>query len=268
MFVVKKHVQHEKKGTKTMATKEITKPVNEVGIIGQMYEDRKTGKKGVLESRETKYKTLMMRGDDGKSFNITYSTFKSNWRKYQGTDVIETASQKEEKKAEAKVEAEKKSQRAKSATKVLKEASDKPKVSVEEKRQALKALYTIISDAFTGVIPDVHVNTTSNYAVKVHYKNHLIMGAYMRLAENRYTFDCCSEVAKQIDPGKIKVEKFVNNEWRISTRYRFADTDLNDMLNIFVSVLTGYVDETYIKPEIEKQAKKKKNETKEKTEEE
>ena len=250
-----------------MATKELTKPVNEVGIIGQMYEERKSKKVGVLESREPKYKTLMLRDKEGKSFNITYATFKSNWRKYQGDDVIETTAQKEEKREEAKVEAEKKSQRAKSAKKVLSEASEKPKISVEEKREALKALRTIIEDAFKGVIPDVHVGTTSRMSVKVHYKNHLIMGAYMRLAENRYTFDCCSDVAEQIDVGDIEVEKLVTDTWRISTRFRFADTDLNDMLNIFVSVLTGYVDEKYIKPEMEKKAKKEKEEN-EKTEEE
>lgn len=254
-----------------MVKEKDTKSVNEVGIIGQMYEERKSKKVGVLESREPKFKTLMLRDNEGKSFNITYSTFRSNWRKYQGDEVIETSTQIEEKKEEAKVEAEKKSQRAKSAKKVLSEASEKPKISVEEKREALKALHTIIEDAFKGVIPDVHVNTTSRYAVKVHYKNHLIMGAYMRLAENRYTFDCCTEVAKQIDVGDIEVEKLVNNAWRISTRYRFADTDLNDMLNIFVSVLTGYVDEIYIKPEIEKKEKakaKKEREENEKTEEE
>lgn len=53
-----------------------------VGIIGQMYEDRKTGKKGRLDSRNEKYKTLMLVGEDGKSFSISNSTFRSNWRKF------------------------------------------------------------------------------------------------------------------------------------------------------------------------------------------
>ena len=68
---------------------------NEVGTIGQMYEDRKSGKLGVLESREEKYKTLMLRGEDGKTFSIQYSTFRSNWRKYQGDKLIQTSSQTE-----------------------------------------------------------------------------------------------------------------------------------------------------------------------------
>jgi hypothetical protein len=60
-----------------------------LGIIGQRYEDRKTGKSGVLESRDEKYKTLMMKGDDGVSFSVCNSTFRSNWRKVKedGVDV-------------------------------------------------------------------------------------------------------------------------------------------------------------------------------------
>lgn len=52
-----------------------------VGIIGQKYEDRKTGKCGVLESRDDKYKTLLFRADDGSTFSISNSSFRSNWRK-------------------------------------------------------------------------------------------------------------------------------------------------------------------------------------------
>lgn len=61
-----------------------------VGIIGQKYEDRKTGKCGVLESRDEKYKTLMFRGDDGLTFSISNSSFRSNWRKVK-EEVVETA---------------------------------------------------------------------------------------------------------------------------------------------------------------------------------
>lgn len=61
-----------------------------VGIIGQKYEDRKTGKCGVLESRDEKYKTLMFRGDDGLTFSISNSSFRSNWRKVK-EEVVDTA---------------------------------------------------------------------------------------------------------------------------------------------------------------------------------
>lgn len=55
--------------------------VKEVGIIGQKYEDRNTGKTGILDSRDDKCKTLMMVDDGGKGFSISYSSFRSRWRK-------------------------------------------------------------------------------------------------------------------------------------------------------------------------------------------
>lgn len=71
-----------------------------VGIIGQKYEDRKTGKCGVLESRDDKYKTLRFRAEDGSTFDISNSSFRSNWRKVKeevvNTEPIETESVAEE----------------------------------------------------------------------------------------------------------------------------------------------------------------------------
>lgn len=55
--------------------------MSEVGIIGQIYEDRRTKKRGRIVERDEKFKTLLMESDDGKSFNITFGSFKSNWRK-------------------------------------------------------------------------------------------------------------------------------------------------------------------------------------------
>lgn len=57
--------------------------MSEVGIIGQMYEDRRTRKRGKLLERDKKYKTLLMESPEGKSFNITFGGFKSNWRKVE-----------------------------------------------------------------------------------------------------------------------------------------------------------------------------------------
>lgn len=62
--------------------------VKEVGIVGQTYEDRTTGKIGVLESRDDKCKTLMMTDSDGKGFSISYSSFRSRWRKHTTEDVV------------------------------------------------------------------------------------------------------------------------------------------------------------------------------------
>ena len=82
-------------------------------IVGQQYENRKTHKMGVVERVEDKYKTILFRDSEGKSFNINFSTFKSSWRKYKGEEVVKTSSQVTAEKAEQKkaVEAEKRAEK-------------------------------------------------------------------------------------------------------------------------------------------------------------
>lgn len=63
--------------------------MSEIGIIGQMYEDRRTKKKGKLLERDEKYKTLLMETPDGKSFNVSFGSFKSNWRSCEEEVIIE-----------------------------------------------------------------------------------------------------------------------------------------------------------------------------------
>lgn len=98
------------------------------GIIGQMYENRrKPGEFGVLESRDEKYKTLMFRDSEGKSFAIAYSSFRSNWRKYTGDEVVETSTQKQE-------EAKKEEQKLEVAKENLKEPKKGKIANVEDRR--------------------------------------------------------------------------------------------------------------------------------------
>lgn len=61
-----------------MSTK--NEPVT-VGVLEQMYEDRRTHRCGILVGRNEKFKTLLMESPDGSTFNITFAQFKSNWRK-------------------------------------------------------------------------------------------------------------------------------------------------------------------------------------------
>lgn len=65
--------------------------MSEVGIIGQMYEDRRTKKTGKLVERDEKYKTLLFEAPEGKTFNISFSGFKSNWRKLVTDDIEESS---------------------------------------------------------------------------------------------------------------------------------------------------------------------------------
>lgn len=67
----------------------MSEQTKEIGVIGQKYEDRKTGKSGVLVSRDLKCKTLMLEADDGKTFLIANATFRSGWRKSKDSEVVE-----------------------------------------------------------------------------------------------------------------------------------------------------------------------------------
>ena len=116
--------------------------MSEVGIIGQMYENRKSKKIGVLESRDEKFKTLLFRGDDGSSFNVNYSTFKSNWRKYEGDKLIQTSTQVEDAKEEAAAEAAE-------AEKIVKKAAVK-RISKVEKFKLIRDLQLKTEEIVAG----------------------------------------------------------------------------------------------------------------------
>lgn len=64
--------------------------VKEVGVVGQEYEERTSGKRGVLDSRDEQRKTLMLIDSDGKGFNVSYSSFRSRWRKVASVSELVT----------------------------------------------------------------------------------------------------------------------------------------------------------------------------------
>jgi len=53
-----------------------------VGTIGQKYENRKSGKQGILVDRDEGKKVLQfLDKESGQPFSVTFLSFKSNWRK-------------------------------------------------------------------------------------------------------------------------------------------------------------------------------------------
>ena len=81
----------------------------EVGTIGQKYENRKNKKSGILEERDEKHKQLIFRSDDGSSFIVMYSTFRSDWRKVKdGESEIKIATETKPEKAPVKEKSDKK----------------------------------------------------------------------------------------------------------------------------------------------------------------
>jgi hypothetical protein len=87
----------------------------EVGTIGQRYENRKNKKTGILEERDEKHKQLIFKADDGSSFIVMYSTFRSDWRKVKDGE------------SEVKIDTKK------PETKPVKEKSDKPVSNKKDK---------------------------------------------------------------------------------------------------------------------------------------
>lgn len=132
-----------------------------VGTIGTMYECRKNGKIGVLESRDDKYKTLLFRDENGGSFNITYSTFKSNWRKYTGDKAIKTSKQITEKKVEAEKKAEQASQSLDDVKPVTNKGDHrKPMFDRLTKTSIAEEVKSLVDDAILSA--ELELNTVIN----------------------------------------------------------------------------------------------------------
>lgn len=210
-----------------MATK--TKNTNEeVGIIGQMYEDRKTGRVGVLEERNTKFKSLMFRDTEGATFNIVYSTFRSNWRKYQGDKVIKTSTQVEEEKVETKKKAE-------SAEKVVKSETNEIKLSTEERVKRLRALSDLVSSAIIDRCLELKVDRSAKGALNIRYKKTSVIQIWDVYKLGKYSFRTKEMIDKFITTNSIDATKEVLGDGGNNIRYRVDydkfDATLSEMLN-------------------------------------
>lgn len=64
---------------------------DKLGSLGQKYEERKTKKVGVLADRDSERKKLIMLDDKMEKFEISYASFKSNWRKVVDDSVEQAA---------------------------------------------------------------------------------------------------------------------------------------------------------------------------------
>lgn len=240
MFVVKKHVQTSKttEREKTMSTKP-NATVNEPGIIGQMYEDRKSKKRGVLESREPKYKTLMLRDADGKSFNITYSTFKSNWRKYDGSEVVQTSAQVEETKTEEKKVAEK-------AKKEIATPSEKSmKFTTEEKVKAVRATVKFIEDRIKANNSSLEVFRNSRGGIIVGHKRATSFEVWVKYGIDRYDIFFRDVIADTLSKEEFKAlaknADYTEHEtWKLRHGYRVANTELGNFIDKLIVICDAY----------------------------
>ena len=205
----------------------------EVGVIGQMYEERKSKRLGVLESREEKYKTLLMRDPEGKSFNITYSTFHSSWRKYQGEVVAQTSTQVEEERAEQKEKVEK-------AKSTLKKEDAKPKLSSEDKVKAVHAASEIVLSIMNKYGLELNMVTSVRGAIQIKTGRRTLVEIWKKFTAGKYDICVLQDVADKVHTD-MDLDVSVHDAWRLKTVYSIADKDFKDVLNILMTAIKDYM---------------------------
>lgn len=219
----------------------------EVGIIGQMYEQRKTHQIGVLESRDDKYKTLLFRDSEGKSFNVTYATFHSSWRKYTGEESIQTSTQVEEEKSQKKEKIEK-------AEKKVEEVAKQPKISRQEQVQMVHATKEIIEGVFASHNLDVVIKITYKGAITVRCLRRGVLEIWLKYGKDLidiYIADAVSELIKI--PEYATVVRHEN--WRFKTRATIPSKKLKNFIESNITVIRKY-GETITKENKEKKSNK------------
>lgn len=213
--------------------------MSEVGIIGQIYEDRRTHKKGKLLERDEKYKTLLMESDDGKSFNITYGGFKSNWRKVdEEVPTIEEAMQE----VEVPVIASEKP--VIEAVPKVKKQRKEHEVSKGFETATLKLLEYVKSfnnkDITSKVTPEKR-----RIAVKCRSKRAFVVAHLVRFGKYQV---CVAEdfFVKLKDKNYVTDSKF-NETWQTSLRYSFVMEE--ECLDTFFEDARQYIIEDLCKEE-------------------
>lgn len=242
-----------------MAVKEKT-PVNNANKIGQTYEERKKdgtiGRIGVIEEVNDKFKTYLMRDRDGVSFNITFATLKSNWRKHQNDEEqIQTSAQKEEVKVEQKKELKAaKEEMAKSTETTI-------KFSRQERLDAINAMRVVLAEGIKASKYPLEIVklTKGGTVVKVAGKKRTMFEIWLPLRyPDVYSFRLREDLDKfvELDEEREFLEKDVN-----CIRYRPKRERFDDVLKVLIGAVEQFVEETgYLQ--------NKENETNEKTEEE
>lgn len=211
---------------------------SEPGIIGQMYEDRKSKKRGVLESRETKYKTLMFRADDGSSFNITYATFRSNWRKYVGDEIIQTSTQVEEQKTEEK-------KREQTAKKTVESKSEVVKMTTEEKVKKVRAIDELVISKIKNIGTDLIKTTrTSRGCVIVQYKKKTLFEIWTKFGLDKFDICVLDDVAAS-DEKKFKAiiakTDYTNKEkWHLPHLFRIGVDAFDGKVDALLELANNY----------------------------
>lgn len=221
--------------------------MSEIGEIGAIYEDRRTKKQGKLLERDNKFKTLLMEASDGKSFNITFGGFKSNWRKVDEPEqTVEEAMQEEVPEEQITIKTPVKKQ---VKTKVVKKKSAK-KVKDDDVNPAFAEAIRVLVE-YVGTFNSDKLNVSPKFdrdfiAVKIGiYK---FIEVFRRPRTDHYTIACKEDVAQMVNDLKYihgvnyyKTRKPLNYAFNVNIDD--FDTFLEDFRPFVVEVLSTKVEE-------------------------
>lgn len=193
----------------------------EVGTIGQRYENRKNKKTGILEERDEKHKQLIFKADDGSSFIVMYSTFRSDWRKVKDGE------------SEVKIEINK------PETKLVKSKSDntlsnkKDKVLTDKEHQELRmqTMDTLVSELESAGLSDYNVKIISkSKGIIVKHGKPRKMELYVVNRDKVFYsiyFGCEVDLPKTYD---ATYDYFPS--YKLKHRYRMDDLHLKEFIKI------------------------------------
>lgn len=202
---------------------------SEVGIIGQTYQNRRNKKIGTLESRNEKYKTLCMKGVDGKTFDVVYSTFKSDWRKLVSDNdatPTKTVEKKSEKTAPAK---ETKTEEKKSEKTVKSETPKRDKVSMEERVKAVMSAKAVLEEAIEKSKLPLTVKQLSKGGLAVKQSRRTVVEIWPH--PDRNNFDIISNA--HIVFSDKSVTQVCKKDWILKNMYTVKNfnTSVKEMLS-------------------------------------
>ena len=193
--------------------------MSEIGIVGHIYEDRRTKKKGKLIERDEKYKTLLLETSDGKSFNVSYGGFKSNWRSVD--EHVETV---EEAMEEIEIPEQPKKEKVEKPVKKRKERELNPGFE--------SAILKMMDYAKTFNNPDIIIDVDAKkhkILFKINSTKHKLFNVNYQVRKDRFQIAVNDVFLKRIkDNDYVKSIKY--HETWVNTRYEFMlDVDKLDM---------------------------------------
>ena len=219
--------------------------MSEIGVIGATYEDRRTKKQGKLIERDEKFKTLLMESEDGKSFNITFGGFKSNWRKVDEPEpTIEEAMQEEVPEEQISLQKKEEPIKKKKQVKRTIELAENDVNPVFEDAVILLSEYgKSFNSANLLVRPQI-----SRELIAVNIKGRKFIEVFRKPRTSHYTIACKEPMAKFAgDIDYANSLKFYPTRKPLNYAFKVDVADfgtfLNDLRPIIIDMLSESVEE-------------------------